>query len=425
MNPFRRRRQRSSPGAAQPAAALVPDGMVDMIGQLGAALLQSSRASSGVERILGEVVDAYGAASIRIFVLPTIVLVEDSSSGRGAQIFPLDGDGLRLDQAGQLESLIERVIAEQLPPRQVTHELHRIGDLPPRFGARVRILGHTILTLGFGLVLDPVAAAIPVYIVLGALVGLTVVFGARFDQLRLALPVLVPFAKTLLVALAVTPWIADDPVRLVSPALVSFLPGLALTLGAVELTSQQIVAGASRIVYAGAQLGLLVFGVFAALTISGVHPPTQSPDSLGSWAPWVGVALTAIGYTLFSVAPRGSLVWIALTLTVTYGAQLVGAHLVGAVLSGFVGAVVAILAVRLMRPIPASPPSAVLLTCAYWLLVPGAIGFIGLGDAVEGEAGSISIVVQTLLSIAAIALGMVVGTSVSREGDALVRRIRT
>jgi hypothetical protein len=57
--------------------------------------------------------------------------------------------------------------------------------------------------------------------------------------------------------------------------------------------------------------------------------------------------------------------------------------------------------------------------------VPGAIGFIGLGDAVEGEAGSISIVVQTLLSIAAIALGMVVGTSVSREGDALVRRIRT
>jgi uncharacterized membrane protein YjjP (DUF1212 family) len=258
-------------------------------------------------------VDAYGAASIRIFVLPTIVLVEDSSSGRGAQIFPLDGDGLRLDQAGQLESLIERVIAEQLPPRQVTHELHRIGDLPPRFGARVRILGHTILTLGFGLVLDPVAAAIPVYIVLGALVGLTVVFGARFDQLRLALPVLVPFAMTLLVALAVTPWIADDPVRLVSPALVSFLPGLALTLGAVELTSQQIVAGASRIVYAGAQLGLLVFGVFAALTISGVHPPTQSPDSLGSWAPWVGVALTAIGYTLFSVAPRGSLVWIALT----------------------------------------------------------------------------------------------------------------
>lgn len=154
---------------------------------------------------------------------------------------------------------------------------------------------------------------------------------------------------TLLVALAVTPWIADDPVRLVSPALVSFLPGLALTLGAVELTSQQIVAGASRIVYAGAQLGLLVFGVFAALTISGVHPPTQSPDSLGSWAPWVGVALTAIGYTLFSVAPRGSLVWIALTLTVTYGAQLVGAHLVGAVLSGFVGAVVAILAVRLIE----------------------------------------------------------------------------
>lgn len=398
--------------------------MVDMIGQLGVALLQSARASSGVERILGEVADAYGTASIRSFVLPTIVLVEDSSSGRGAQIFPLGGDSLRLDQAGQLENLIESAIAKQLPPRQVTRELNRISELPPRFGAPVRVLGHTILTLGFGLVLDPVAAAIPVYIVLGALVGLTVVLGARFDQLRLVLPVLVPFAMTLLVALAVTPWIADDPVRLVSPALVSFLPGLALTVGAVELTSQQIVAGASRIVYAAAQLGLLVFGMFAALTISGIHPSLQSPDTLGAWAPWVGVALTSIGYSLFSVAPRGSLAWIALTLTLTYGAQLVGAHLVGAVLSGFIGAVVAILAVRLIRVIPASPPSAVLLTCAYWLLVPGAIGFIGLGDAVEGEAGSLSVVLQTLLSIAAIALGMVIGTSVRRTGDAHLHQAR-
>ena len=44
------------------------------------------------------------------------------------------------------------------------------------------------------------------------------------------------------------------------------LPGISLTVAAVELAGGQIVSGASRLVYALAQLGLLVFGVALAMT---------------------------------------------------------------------------------------------------------------------------------------------------------------
>jgi uncharacterized membrane protein YjjB (DUF3815 family) len=106
---------------------------------------------------------------------------------------------------------------------------------------------------------------------------------------------------------------------------------------------------------------------------------------------------------------------------VAYGAQLVGAIAIGGELSGFVGAVVVIVVVGLLRRIPAAPPSAVMLMCAYWLLVPGAIGFIGLSQVAEGTDGAANLVVETLVSLVAIALGMVVGAGMTREVDVVAR----
>lgn len=394
----------------------------EMLGALGAALLESSRATSAVERILHEVSTAYGRDDVLSFVLPTLVLVEDPSAGvHRTELFPSTGAALRLDQAGAVEQLVERARDERMPPADVVRRLERIRATPPRFNAFVMILGHAIVTVGFGLVLDPVALALPLYAVLGAIVGTVVVLTARFGQLSLVLPVLVPFAITLGTGWLLAPLVGDDPIRLVTPALVSLLPGLTLTLAAVELTSNQVVAGASRMVYGFARLGLLVFGVFAAITILGVHPEQGSLPQLGVWAPWVGVVLTAVGYTLFSVAPRGAFPWIVVSLAVAYGAQLLGALVVGPQLSGFVGAVVVIVVVGLLRRIPSAPPSAVMLMCAYWLLVPGAIGFIGLSQIAEGTGGASTLVVETLVSLVAIALGMVVGAGMTREVDVVAR----
>ncbi|MBN9188341.1 MAG: threonine/serine exporter family protein [Microbacterium sp.] len=399
-------------------------GLPEMLGAVGAALLGSSRATSAVERILHELSSAYGRDDVQSFVLPTLVLVEDPSAGsQRTELFPATHGDLRLDQAGAVERLIERARMQRMPPADVVRELERIRATPPRFNAVTMILGHALLTVGFGLVLDPVALALPFYAVLGAIVGTVVVLTARFAQLSLVLPVLIPFGITLGTGLFVAPLIGDDPIRLVAPALVSLLPGLTLTLAAVELTSNQVVAGASRMVYGVARLGLLVFGVFAAISILGVHPAENPLPPLGAWAPWVGVVLTAIGYTLFSVAPRGAFPWIVVSLVVAYGAQVLGALAIGAQLSGFVGAVVVIVVVGLLRRIPAAPPSAVMPMCAYWLLVPGALGFIGLSRVAEGTdgAGAADLVVGTLVSLVSIALGMVVGAGMTREVDVVAR----
>ncbi|WP_290474474.1 threonine/serine exporter ThrE family protein [Leifsonia sp. 71-9] len=398
-------------------------GVPEMVGALGPALLSSSQATSDVQETLERVAAAYERPDLRVFVLPTLVIVEDPGVVPShTAIYPANNQQLRLDQAGAVDHVVRHAAAHRDEPNAVVAEIRRIEDRPPRFGAALTIFGHLLLTLGFGLVLNPTVAALPVYAVLGAIVGTIVTFGTRMPTLSLILPVFTAFVVTLVTSYAADAFIHDDVLRLVAPALVSFLPGLTLTIAAVELTSGQVMAGASRLVYGIARLALLAFGVFAAIVVTG-HPAQVDVHAhqLGGWAPWVGILLVSVGYYFFSAAPRRSLVWILYALVVAYAAQLLGNLLLGPELSGLVGAAIVVPAVYLAARIPAAPPVAIMLTCAYWLLVPGAMGFIGLSEAAAGAAGATNLILQTFGSLIAIATGMLIGAGVSRDATAVAR----
>lgn len=414
---------RGGPPPTDETSFAEPQNATEMLGVIGAALLTSGQATSDVEETLTRLAKRYAQEEIRVFVLPTLVLVEDFSvSPPQTSIFPAVGAALRLDQAGKVDHTIRYALAMRPPPAQVIADIRRATSLPPRFGWVLGILGYLLLTIGFGLVLNPTASALPIYLVLGVVVGAIVMIGSRFPTLSLVLPVATSFAVTLIVAKLADPLVHDDVLRLVAPSFVSFLPGLTLTVAAVELTAGQVMAGASRMVFGFARLGLLAFGVFAGLSVAGASAPVDGhPDTLGAWAPWVGIALVAVGFYLFSTAPRGSLLWILYALVVAYAAQLLGHFLVGAELSGLIGALIVVPAVRLVGRLRSAPPPSVMLTCAYWLLVPGSMGFIGISEAAAGSAGATDTILQTLGSLLAIAIGMMLGAGLSKDAVAMAR----
>lgn len=388
-----------------------------MLGRLGAALLDASQATSDVEETLNRLARQYGRSDVRVFVLPTIVLVEDPRDGSSqTSLFAAGRAALRLDQIDAVERVVRRASTSTTPPQDVTARLDEIRSTPARFGPVLSVLGYTLLTVGFGLVLNPTVTALPVYLVLGIVVGSIVLIGSRVATLSLILPVFTAFSVTLLISLLVRPLVHDDVLRLVAPSLVSFLPGLTLTIAAVELTSGQMMAGASRLVSGFARLGLLAFGVYAGISVAGEPPsPSAAPEQLGAWAPWVGIVLVALGYYVYSAAPRRSFLWILYALVVAYSAQLLGHLLVGAEMSGLIGALIVIPAVMLAGRLSASPSTPVMLTCAYWLLVPGAMGFIGLSEAASGTSGASDTILRTFGSLTAIAIGMLLGAGLSRD----------
>jgi len=403
--------------------ALKPEpGLPGLLGAVGAALLASTSATNDVQDTLNELASRYGKPELRVFVLPTLILIEDpTTTPPQTAVFPAEGEPLRLDQVGAIDHIVRHALAEQPPPDDVIAQIAEVTAKSPRFGPFLTVLGHTLLTLGFGLVVNPALSALPVYAVLGVVVGTIVLYGSRISTLALILPVFTAFTVTVLVGLVARPLVDDNSLRLVAPSLVSFLPGLTLTIAAVELTSGQVMAGASRLVYGIARLGLLTFGVFAGLSVIEGTATSSSGSQLGAWAPWCGLLLVGLGYYMFESAPRGSLVWILYALVVAYAAQSLGNLLLGAELSGLVGALVVVPAVYLVARTPGAPPPSIMLTSAYWLLVPGSMGFIGLTEAASGTAGAAHTIMATLGSLLAIAIGMLLGGGLSKDATAVLK----
>ena len=398
----------------------VPVGLIELLKVLGVAMLAGAESAGTVTRTLEDVAAAYDVDA-QALVLPTSIVIRVGASQ--VDLVPAPNRPLLLDQVAELTKVIELLQRAAVTPAEGLMLLERALRTRPRFGTGWTIVGHMVLSVGIGLVIGPELYALPAYAVLGALVAVLVLSARRWPTLAVALPVVAAVLVTVLAVRLIAPLTDVDTFRLLAPPLVSLLPGAALTLATIELTTDQMVAGASRLVWGIAQLLLLTFGILVGLGLAGSPPRGTGATQLGLWAPWLGVAIVAVGFLLYSSAPRGSLVYLLVALYAAYGAQTLGATLLGPLLSGFAGGLVIVPLSELLARLRNAPPAAVLLLPAFWILVPGALGLRGLSQLATGLGAAN--VTSTVIALFAIALGILVGSSLTRDARTVRRTWRT
>lgn len=387
--------------------------------ELGVALTMTGDAVSEIQTQLRAIAAAQGFEHARVSVFPTLLIVL-LVEGEPAGVRVIDSiRQLPLDQASEVIGLARRAEAATIRPAEAVAALERILAGPPRFGAAAMILAHGVLTIGLALVIHPTAADLWLYAALGLLVGGLSVTASR---LGLAGGYLLPvFAAALVSAIAFLAHGGDDAasLRLTIPPLVTFLPGALLTMATVDLAMGETVTGASRFVAGMLQLSLLAIGIVIGAELVG--DPLGGPvagsadDTLGAWSPWVGVLLFGAGIYVHNSAPRRSLPWLLVVLFAAWTGQLVGKQVVDATLSGFIGAAVMVPIAHAVAHAPHAPPAHVMFLPAFWLLVPGTIGLIGVAELVgdNRQAGSENLA-TALISIPSVALGILVGTVLVR-----------
>ena len=64
---------------------------------------------------------------------------------------------------------------------------------------------------------------------------------------------------------------------------------------------------------------------------------------------------------------------------------------------------------------PKGPSSAVTMLPALWILVPGALGFIGISEAATDDGHGVDSLVNIGLAMFAISLGVLVGSGIVRD----------
>jgi len=392
--------------------------------RLGAGMVVAGDSIDEVGHRLARVADRRGVEEMSVLVLPTALLVQ---TGHGAtthvefNAFP--NEQVRLDQIGELYSLLDRAEEPGLDADEGISETHRILAMPPLFGPIVRTIGMGVLAMGFSLSLQPTVPGLLAAFGLGILVGLLSLL--RLPGLHAVLPVLSSFVVASLVFAFSEHFPTTNPVRTLIPPLVIFLPGAMLTSGMRDLSAGQTISGASRLVQGVVVLMLMAFGIIAAATLIGTPPANlvdRPVNRLGPWAPWIALLFVTLGAHLHRCAQRRALPWILLVLIVAYGGQSLGALVFSAELSSFFGALAMTTAVLFIERIPKAPPSIVTFLPGFWLLVPGAAGLIGVTE-ILGTNSSLGPedFTDAFSSVIEIAIGVLLATAVFRAGAAGVQ----
>ena len=380
--------------------------------QLGAAMNAAGEPVYVVQDRLTKMAAAYGARSATVSAFPTYLMV---TMGRGepavVELTASLGGSPRLDQVAALDHLLDDAERGVVPPADGLRQLAEIRQLGPRFGRLQSIAGYSVLTMGLCLILQPAPLDVAAAAVFGALVGVLRSLGRSQQTLLVLMPVIAAFSVSALSALAVNEELLEPGMRAMVASLVVFLPGAALTTAVLELAAGQMVSGASRLVSGFVQLGLLSFGILAGIEAVGI-PSSRvlfgQEELIGSWTPWLGVLVFAVGVMVANSAPTRSFPGLVLVLYAAWTGQFLGNAVFGGYVSAWVGAVVMTVAAVSAAKFPSAMPAHASFLPGFWLLVPGALGLIGLTELAGGGGGQD--LVATVGSIFAIALGVLCGT---------------
>ena len=320
--------------------------------------------------------DAYDLSGARVAVLPNMVL---ATGGRGdstaLDLTHLQLSTNRIDQTAAIAALAHDAEHAEVEPDDGLRRLDEIASMPHRFGRPGVIIGHMVLTIGLALILQPTPEAVLAAGVFGALIGALKLYATNLQTIGVLLPVA---AATLVSALAF--WFAPDQtidgsMRILIPALVTFIPGSLLTTATLDLSAGEVISGSSRLVAGTVQLILLSFGIAAGALMAGV-----SLDEALTNKAWIGHQL--------------------------------GGRLVSDTLGAFFGALIATPVAAWVANRPSGPPSLATFLPAFWLLVPGAVGLIGMAEFVgSNRAAGLDHFLNAIIMFVSIGIGVLVGNA--------------
>lgn len=409
----------AQPGATHPEATKpVLDRETEtraLLAELGTAMTATGQPVQEVEEELVEVSARLGYPDVQAAVGPTGLMV--TLSPGGPSTYRSAPAGLRLHQSASVRLIRHQLLHDELTIAAARDGLAATARRPVQQPPWLVALAWPVLAVGIALILQPgwanVAAA-----GVSALIVLTLVqLAERYEVVKALLPTLAAFAVSLLVFGAADAGLLHGPLRTVLPPLAVLLPGALVVNGMSELAAGHMQAGSARLTYGLAQLGLFALGLLMATALLRVPTPTLANlrvDEIGWAGAPVGLVLIGASICLMEGVPLRLQGWVLLVLSLAFGAQVAGQELGSIALGGFLGAIAASLGASVVELRHPLLPRLVLFLPAFWLLVPGSLGLVGVTELAAGRESATDVALGLLGVAIAISLGLLVGSSVGR-----------
>lgn len=384
---------------------------------VGEAMIDAGYSVDSVQSALEDIAAVNGYPSTEVVAMPTALFV----STRGGDelvtgAVASGGTKLLLHQVDALDRLVQAARIGKLSPVETIQGIAELRAAPPPARRAYRVGAYVLLSAGLAVLLGASWTGVAFSAAFGAVAGTVLLLTEKAPRQFLPL-VTVGLAFGVSTAVFLFAGAGYDPgilPSLIAP-LVTLLPGALLTTGIIELSTGQMMSGAGRLAAGFMQLTLLAVGIVGGASLVGVPQLdlTEAHDPVGVWGPWAAVAAFGVGIVIHQGGRYRAIPWILLVLYVAYGAQVLGDIFFGGVLSALIGAFAMTPVAILVARQSTGPAAMTSFLPAFWLLVPGALGLVGVTSILGGNGAGTTTLVTTIATMVAIALGILAGSAVS------------
>lgn len=413
-DPREQRAAADSSSTTIPAMGAVESGLASLEA-VGEAMIDAGYSVSGIHSTLVDIARINGYPQTEIVVFPTALFV--STRGQGQVRTGAVSSGhfpLRLNQIDALDDVIYSARTRASDPREITAGIVSLRNLPAPYSNAQQVAAHSLLSASLSVLLGASWVGVGVAAAFGLGVGfvLMVTRGIK-RQYQSLITVGVAFAVSVAVFTLTRTGVDPGVLPALIAPLITFLPGGLLTTGVIELATGQMMAGAGRIAAGAMQLILLAAGVIAGASLVGIPylELERSQNPLGPLGPWLAIAVFGLANVVFRSGRPRSIGWTLLVLYVAYGAQVLGGLFFGGVLSAMFGALAMTPVAYLVSRQPNAPAAFASFLPAFWMLVPGSLGLIGVASLLDGDSAGLTTLVTMTSTMVAITLGIVIGSA--------------
>ncbi|MDW5550409.1 threonine/serine ThrE exporter family protein [Methanosarcina sp.] len=395
-----------------------PHQLLKFLTELSRALTTAGIAVMSIESILKKICQAYGFKAEEVISLPTFLIIKIADDDSKALEVTLQKPGvLPLDQVSKLYELINQAVNAEITPEQGIRRINEIINVKRQHNYIKNILGYALFSTGLGMLFLPTFKGLFFCGALGAIAGLILAYSEDKTKLTLVLPVLTAFTVSTVFFLGVKQGIINGSLTIMVPALAYFIPGAVLSTGMFELAANNLVSGAARLVQGVVILLLLLFGVIVGLQVAGLPEDyiiANTATPLYWWAPYIGVLIFALGMYLLMCIRNKDMLGVLIVLFTTFLVQQAGNYLLGGLFGAFIGSVIMTMLGTFLERSKLRTPYYVSIIPAFWILVPGALGFISLAALVgQNYSSSIASLIQVVLTFVAISTGLLIGAVIA------------
>lgn len=319
---------------------------------------------------------------------------------------------VNLGKLAELDDVTIGLLRGACDPAEGSQMIDRILGEPPEYGPWTRTFAYALASAAASRFLGGGLREIVISTVLGWIIGLLAMLFERSPELnRVFEPVAAFLASALssILGLAIGPFAISNTVL---AGLILLMPGLTLTVAMIELTTQHLSSGTSRMNNAFISFLAMGFGVAVGSSVISLVAGavrTIRPTPLPAWTQIPAVLIMPLAFTIILRAHKTDAVWILLAGVIAVGGSKLGDQLLGPQLGVFFGALlVGIFSSQYARWI--DRPAVITQVPGILMLVPGSVGFRGLAAMLDEKIVS---GIDTTFKMILTAVALVAGTLIA------------